>query len=361
MTRKMKASLLQEPGVLTTEIIDTPEIIKDEVLIKVSYAGICGSDLPRSQAENGARMYPLVLGHEFSGVVESVGEEVKDIKVGDRVAVAPLIPHPDSPFTKEGLYGLSDNYNIIGTGSNGAFAEFVKAPEKHVIKLPDDIDLETAAGIEPASIAYHAFDISGIKVGDTVAVLGAGSIGQFAIQVAKVFGAKKVIAVDIFDDKLELAKELGADIVINSKTENLLERIGEVTEDGLGVNLVIETAGSSITQEQSLLITRKNGTVVFVGISHKPLNLSEEAVENILRGELTIKGSWNSYTAPYPGRAWTGTIDAMQKGQIVFSPMISHRIQLEDLNEYLAGMFDHSIQYNKVVIEVNPSSQKDVK
>lgn len=350
----MKASVLISPGVSRIEFVDIPTISEDEVLIKVAYAGICGSDLPRSQNENGARKYPLILGHEFSGVVEKIGEKVKDISVGDEVAVAPLIPHPDSPFTKEGLYGLSDNYNIIGTGSNGAFAEYVKVPQAHVVKIPEELNLETAAGIEPAAIAYHAFDISNMKVGDTVAILGTGSIGQFAIQVAKVFGAKKIIAVDIFDEKLNFAKELGADVTINSRTEDLFERIKEETDHGLGVNIVMETAGSSITQEQALLITRKNGTVVYVGTSHSQLKLSEEAVDNVLRGELTIKGSWNSYTAPYPGRAWTGTVEAMKRGQIVFTPMISHRIKLEDLNEYLSGMADRSIQFNKVVVEVNP-------
>lgn len=350
----MKASVLVSPGVLKTERVEVPSLLEDEVLIRVAYAGICGSDLPRSQNENGARKYPLILGHEFSGVVEKIGEEVKGINIGDKVAVAPLIPHPDSPFTKEGLYGLSDNYNIIGTGSDGAFAEFVKVPQNHIVHLPREIDLETAAGIEPAAIAYHAFDLSNMKVGDTVAVLGTGSIGQFAIQVAKVFGAKKVIAVDIFDEKLKFAKELGADVTINSRTEDLFERIKEETDYGLGVNIVMETAGSSITQEQALMITRKSGTIVYVGISHSPLNLSEEAIENVLRGELTIKGSWNSYTAPYPGRAWSGTIEAMKRGQIVFTPMISHRIKLEELNEYLAGMADRSIQFNKVVVEVNP-------
>src|SRR5699024_9325842 len=149
-------------------------------------------------------------------------------------------------------------------------------------------------------------------------------------------------------------KELGADVVINSKDENLLERIKEETEHGLGVDIVMETAGSSITQEQSILISRKHGTIVYVGTSHKPLTLSEKAVDNILRGELTIKGSWNSYTAPYPGRAWSGSIDAMQKGKINFKPMISHRIKLEDLNEYLSGMADRTIPYNKVIVEVNP-------
>jgi L-iditol 2-dehydrogenase len=343
--------VLHAPGDLRHEEVEVPQIGEKDVLVKVAYTGICGSDLPRSQNEDGARMYPIILGHEFSGTVVEIGGSVHSTSVGDRVAVAPLIPDPESEYTKAGKYGLSDNYNIIGTGSNGAFAEYVKVPENHLIHLPTTLDLKTAAGIEPASIAFHAMQRANIVPGDTVAVLGSGSIGQFAIQCAKIFGAGKVIAVDIFDEKLELAKKLGADEVINSKNENLYERIEALTD--LGVDVAIETAGSAITQEQAVNISRKHGKIVYVGISHSDLHLSEESVETILRGELTITGSWNSYTAPYPGRAWEGSVLAMDAGEIKFKEMISHMIGLEDLNEYLQGMHDGSLNFNKVVVKVD--------
>ena len=349
---KMFASVLHAPGEVRYEEVEIPQIGASDVLVKVAYAGICGSDLPRSQNENGARMYPLILGHEFSGVVEKIGNEVSEVSVGDRVAVAPLIPDPESIYTKAGEFGLSDNYNIIGTGSNGAFAEYVKVPESHLVYLPNSLDLKTAAGIEPATIAYHGLQRSETVPGDTVAVLGCGSIGQFTIQCAKIFGAEKIIAVDIFDDKLELARKFGADEIINSKNEDIYERIEELTK--LGVDVVLETAGSPITQEQSINITKKHGKIVFVGISHSKLSLSSKSVEKILRAELTIKGSWNSYTAPYPGRAWEGSVLAMKKGKIKFKEMISHNIKLDSLNNYLKGMYDKSIPFNKVIVEINP-------
>lgn len=351
MGKIMKASVLHEPGKFVYEDVPVPTLGENDVLIKVAYAGICGSDLPRGVNINGARKYPLILGHEFSGTITEIGSKVDSHKVGEKVAVAPLIPDPNSPYTKAGEYGLSDNYNIIGTGSNGAFAEFVKVPEGHVISLPDNLDLETAAGVEPATISFHALARSGIEVGDTVAVLGCGPIGQFAVQSAKVFGAGKVIAVDIFDDKLALAKELGADVTINSKNEDLLARIKK--ETGLGVHVVIETAGSKITQAQALLITRKHGKIVYVGISHSELTFSAKAAERILRAELIINGSWNSYTAPYPGRAWEATLDNMSKGKILFKPMISHHIQLEELGEYIPNMFKRNFSFNKVLVAVN--------
>lgn len=112
MTKKMKASVLIKPGVLEVQEVDVPDIGEDEVLVKVAYAGICGSDVPRANLEDGARMYPLILGHEFSGTVDRVGSQVTKVQVGDKIAVAPLIPDPNSEYTKEGSYGLSDNYNI---------------------------------------------------------------------------------------------------------------------------------------------------------------------------------------------------------------------------------------------------------
>lgn len=352
MVEKMNASVLASPGVLEYQQVDIPEIGENDVLVKVAYAGICGSDVPRANLEEGARMYPLILGHEFSGTVDLVGSKVTKVKKGDKIAVAPLIPDPHSEYTKEGNYGLSDNYNIIGTGSNGAFAEYVKVPEEHTVLMPDSLDLLSAAGVEPATISWHAMQRANVEVGDTVAVLGCGPIGQFAIQIAKIFGAKKVIAVDIFDDKLALAKELGADVVINSKTSDPLEVIK--TETNLGVDIVIETAGSKITQKQALLITRKHGRIVYVGISHQDLPLSAYEAERIMRAELTITGSWNSYTAPYPGRAWEATLDEMSKGRIKFKEMVSHEIGLKDLSDVLPKMFNRELNYNKIIVAVHP-------
>ncbi|MGG5329655.1 galactitol-1-phosphate 5-dehydrogenase [Enterococcus sp. AZ163] len=352
MAKQMEASVLVAPGILEYKKVGVPAISENEVLIKVAYAGICGSDVPRANLENGARIYPIILGHEFSGTVDKVGSNVTKIKIGDKVAVAPLIPDPNSEYTKEGNYGLSDNYNIIGTGSNGAFSEYVAVPEDHAVVMPEELDLLSAAGVEPATISWHALRRAQIEVGDIVAVLGCGPIGQFAIQIAKIFGAKTVIAVDIFDDKLTLAKELGADITINSKSIDLEQVIKELT--GLGVDVVIETAGSKFTQKQSLLITRKHGRIVFVGISHQDLPLSEVEAERIMRAELTVTGSWNSYTAPYPGRAWEATLDEMSKGRIKFKEMISHEISLKELPEVLPKMFKRELNYNKIVVAVHP-------
>lgn len=352
MLDKMKASVLHGIADVRCEMVDVPKIEADEVLVNVKYAGICGSDLPRAMISglSGNAQYPLILGHEFSGQIAKVGDKVTSYKIGDKVTVAPLVPCGHCEYCKSGNYGLCGDYQIIGTRVNGAFAEFVKVKAEHLLKLPEGLDYETAAGIEPATIAYHGIAKADIKVGDQVVVLGCGPIGQFAVQWAKVFGASKIIAVDIFNDKLELAQKLGATDSVNAKEVDAVAAIKEMTNGGADV--VIETAGSRFTQEQSLLIAKKKGTVVFVGISHSELPLSATAAENILRGELTIKGSWNSYTQPYPGRAWTATLEFMHKGEIVFKPMLSHIISLEELGDYLQKMAKREIEFNKVLVKI---------
>lgn len=347
MEGKMKAAVLHSLGNITVEDVDIPQINDNEVLIKVKYAGICGSDVPRSMI-SGARLYPLILGHEFSGVIAEVGANVKDFRPEDRVVVAPLVPCGECQYCKAGNYGLCDYYNIIGTGSNGAFAEYVKVPKDHVLKIDNSLDFETAAGIEPATIGYHGLQKTHIQPGETVVVMGCGAIGQLTLQWAKIFGASTVIAVDIFDDKLELAKEFGADIIINSKNVDPVKAIRDMTNGGADV--VAETAGNVITQQQSILAAKKKGRVVFIGITHKGLNLKEETMDHLMRGELTIKGSWNSYMPPYPGIAWKATLDYMTKGEIKFKEMISHKINLGEVGDCLKNMADRTLNFNKILV-----------
>lgn len=350
MNEKMEAAVLHSLGEFHTELVDIPSINEDEVLIKVKYCGICGSDVPRSMS-HGARQYPLILGHEFAGVVAGKGASVGQLEIGDRVVVAPLIPCNKCEYCLSSNYGLCDDYTIIGTGSNGAFAEYVKAPKNHVLQIDDSLDFETAAGIEPATIAYHAVQKAQIQPGESVVVMGCGPIGQLTIQWARIFGAAKIIAVDIFEEKLEMAKELGATHAFNAKLCNPVEEIMQLT--GLGVDVALETAGSAITQQQSILSTKKKGRVILLGITHIGINLEEGTMDRIMRGELKIQGSWNSYTAPYPGIAWKASLDFMAKGELIFKPLVSHKISIDEVGEYIRGMAEKTLQHNKVLVSMD--------
>jgi len=347
MNRNMKAAVLFSLKNIKVVCCEIPTLKDDEVLIKVKYAGICGSDIPRAMI-TGARKYPLILGHEFSGVVAETGANVTEVKTNDRVVVVPLIPCGACECCKKGLFGICDDYNIIGTGSNGAFAEYVAVPQNNVLKIPDELDFMSSAGVEPATIGYHALQKANIQPGETVAIIGCGAIGLLTLQWAKIFGASRVIAVDISDEKLDLARKLGADITVNSSRIDPIEKIKVITSGGADV--AVETAGKSITQEQAILSTRKKGRVVFVGISHSGLQLEEKTVEHILRGEISIQGSWNSYTAPYPGIAWRATIDFMARGLIKFKEIVSHIITVEEVPQYFKNMAEQTIPFNKVLI-----------
>ncbi|MBB6450914.1 L-iditol 2-dehydrogenase [Geomicrobium halophilum] len=347
MKEKMKAAVLYGLGDIRSEWVDIPQLGEDEILIKVKYCGICGSDVPRSMV-TGARKYPLILGHEFSGTIMEIGKNSGYLKTGARVVVAPLVPCGKCRHCKASHYGLCDDYNIIGTGSDGAFAEYVKVPNNHVLPIDDRLDFETATGTEPASIGYHGLQKAAIQPGDAVVVIGCGPIGQLTLQWAKIFGATTVIAVDIFEDKLTLAKELGADITVNAKENNMIDKVRTYTEGGADV--VAETAGSVITQQQAILAARKKGQVIFLGITHQGLALNKEAMDHIMRGEITIKGSWNSYTSPYPGQAWQSTLKHMGEGDIQFKPMISRLIGVDDLGRYLKKMADGTLTHNKVLV-----------
>lgn len=347
MKKKMKAAVLNDLKDFKIEMVNIPTIGNNDVLIKVKYCGICGSDVPRAMV-SGARKYPIILGHEFAGEIVEIGSSVSNLNLGERVVVAPLIPCKNCQHCKTGDYGLCNNYNIIGTGSDGAFAEYVKVPSDHVLPIDDALDYETAAGIEPATIGYHGIQKANMQAGENIVIMGCGPIGQLTLQWAKIFGAGNIIAVDIFDEKLELAKKLGADITINAKNEDVITKVKDITQNG--ADIVIETAGSQITQQQSINISKKKGRIVFLGITHKGLDLTESTMEHIMRGELTIKGSWNSYTPPYPGLAWSATLNFMAKGKIQFKPMVSHKIHIEEVETYLKGMVDRTLNYNKVLI-----------
>lgn len=211
----MKVAKFYDVRDLKVKDVPVPKISLDnEVIVKVKVAGICGSDISK-YSKTGPHIPGEVFGHEFSGDIVEVGSNVKDFRPGDAVAICPSLPCFKCDQCEQGLFSRCEDLGIIGNRDvGGCFAEYVKISSRNLIKLPEGIDYETAAGIEPSCIAGHGMYRANIKVGDTVAVLGTGPIGLLLIQWAKIFGATKVIAIDIFDEKLKIAKELGADICI---------------------------------------------------------------------------------------------------------------------------------------------------
>ena len=195
--------------------------------IHVRAAGICGSDVPRV-LHNGAHYYPIVLGHEFAGDVVSVGEGVTSLKAGDTVSGVPLVPCMQCEDCRQGNYALCKNYDFIGSRSQGAFAEYVVVPEECAIRYDPAIPYEQAAMFEPSTVALHGLFCGNYRGGGNVAVLGCGTIGIFAVQWARIFGARNIVALDIDEGRLALAKKMGVSAAINTKETDFVEKASKL-------------------------------------------------------------------------------------------------------------------------------------
>jgi len=340
----VKAVKLYEPGNLKVEQVDSPTIDSEEVLIQVKAVGICGSDIPRALVK-GAYYQGLTLGHEFAGIIVECGQDTEGWDVGDRVTIAPLVPCMECDYCKIGKYGLCDHYNYYGSRTDGAMAKYIKVHKNNLLKLPDTVSYEAGAMVDPAANAVHGLWRGDLKPGDTVVVIGLGAIGLFAVQYAREMGASEVIAIDVFEEKLQVAKLLGADRVINSKEVDPIKEL-----EGTKVNMVLDTSGSPIAQNQAVSMTGKMGRVVFLGISNKELTLSAKAVDRLLRYEIGIHGSWNSFSDPFPGEEWSFTIECMAKGKIQTDPIVSHRFKIDETPEVFEKIKNRDIVFNKILI-----------
>ncbi|RYG72190.1 galactitol-1-phosphate 5-dehydrogenase [Lentibacillus lipolyticus] len=319
----------------------------DDVIIRVKAVGICGSDISRYK-KLGPYVEGMTFGHEFSGVVTAVGTGVEGIEAGDRVTACPTFCCGTCENCQKGEPSRCENLHVIGAYRPGAYAEYVKLPAEHIIPLPDNVDYDTAALVEPSSVVAHGFYRTSIQPGAEVAIMGCGSIGLLAVQWAKIFGAKKVYAIDIDDAKLEVAKEVGADVLINSMEKPAHEQIQEHT-NGQGVDLAVESAGSPVTSAQVFALPKKGGEVVFMGIPYADITIERFYFERIVRNELRVLGSWNALSSPFPGKEWTSTVHYMSTGQINVKPMISHRLDLREGPETFDNLINGKGSYVKVL------------
>ncbi|MDY5497222.1 MAG: galactitol-1-phosphate 5-dehydrogenase [Anaerobutyricum sp.] len=310
----MKAGVLHGKEDLRFEEIATPEPKKGEVLVKVKYSGICGSDVPRVNGD-GAHFYPIVLGHEFSGEVEKIGEGVTKVKPGQRVAGAPLVPCMTCDDCLKGDYSLCKQYSFVGTRQAGSFAEYICLPERNVVPFDNSVSFEQGALFEPAAVALHGLERLPYQGGKTVAILGGGTIGLLVMQWAKIYGAAKTIVFDIDDDRIELAKSMGATDGVNTLKENFMEKAMELT-DGKGYDYIYETAGNTITMKMAFELAANKAGICLIGKPNKEISFSVDEFEMINRKEFTLTGSWLSYSAPFPGHEWDCVAHYFATGQL---------------------------------------------
>lgn len=297
---------------------EEPQVGPGLVKIKVKASGICGSDIPRV-LHNGVHFYPIVLGHEFSGDVVEIGEGVTTIQTGDRVSGAPLIPCMKCDDCQNGNFSLCRHYSFIGSRQQGSNAEYIVIPEQNAVAFDKSISYEQGAMFEPSTVALHGLFQNDYKGGEYTAVLGGGTIGMFTMQWSKIFGAKKVVVFDISEERLALAKRLGADEVINTSLEGYKEKAMELTE-GKGFAFVFETAGQIPTMHMAFELASNKASVCFIGTPHENLSFTPAMWENMNRKEFKLTGSWMSYSSPFPGKEWKLTAHYFATGQLKFDP-----------------------------------------
>ena len=312
----MKAAVLHANRDLRYEEIEKPKAGPGEVVIRVKATGICGSDIPRV-LNHAAHFYPIVLGHEFSGIIDEIGEGVEGLKPGDHATAAPLRPCMKCPDCSRGNYALCKHYKFTGSSLFGSFADYVKVPAEGVVTFDESVPFEQAAFFEPYTVGLHGIRQAKMEPGKTVAVVGTGTIGMVTAQWCVALGARRVVAFDISQERLDLAMRLGCDAGINTLDADAKEKAMALT-DGKGYDYVFETAGQNITQGLCFEIAANKATVCFIGTSSKDVTFPWKQFELMNRKEFYLTGSWMSYSAPFPGEEWLLTAEYMANGRLKF-------------------------------------------
>lgn len=328
---------------------ETPVCGAGQVKVHVRATGICGSDVPRV-LHNGAHFYPIVLGHEFSGDVVEVGEGVENLKVGDTVSGAPLVPCMKCDDCQQGNFALCKHYSFIGSREQGSFAEYVVMPAANAVKYDPSVPYEQAAMFEPSTVALHGILLNDYKGGETVAVLGLGTIGIFTLQWAKILGARKIVAFDIDEGRLELAKRMGADEVVNTLEPDFMKKALAMT-GGRGFQNVFEAAGNPITMRMAFDLAGNKAKLCFIGTPHTDLTFTPKQWENMNRKEFRLTGSWMSYSAPFPGKEWEMTAHYFGTGELKFDPgFIFRKFPMSQVKDAFMLYKDPSQVHGKIML-----------
>jgi len=319
----MLAAVLYRNDDICVERIRRPEPGEGEVLVRVHAAGICGSDIPRV-LNHGAHSYPIVLGHEFSGIVEQTGPNVTRVSVGQSVAAAPLLPCMRCADCARGDYAQCGSYSFIGSRRQGAFAEYVVLPEMNAVPFDSAISFRQGAMFEPSAVALHGLLQCDYRGGYDTAVLGGGTIGQFTAQWARIFGARTVTVFDLDESRLDLAKRLGADTGITASADGFMDEVRRLVPGGFGV--VFETAGSVATMRLAFELAANKARVCIIGTPRASLTFEPSIWELLNRKEFLLTGSWMGYSAPFPGREWDLTASAFASGALRFDEDLIHAV-----------------------------------
>ena len=344
---KNTEAILVTPGTMKIQDAPMPEPKDDEVLLKVEYVGICGSDI--HGFESGPFIPPkdpnqkIGLGHECGGTVVGVGSKVKKIKVGDRVNIEPGIPCGKCKFCLSGHYNICPDVDFLATQPNyrGALTNYITHPESLTYKLPDNMDTMEGALVEPAAVGMHAAMEADVKPGKKIVILGAGCIGLMTLQACRVMGATEIVVVDMIEKRLDMAKKLGAMETINGGKEDTVARAKEILGD-LGADIVFETAGARATAAQTTKLVMRGGRIMIVGTvpGDTPVNFLS------INREVKIQTVFR-YANNYPM-----TIEAISSGRFDVKSMVTDIYDYKDVQRAFEESLSRKSEIIKGVIKV---------
>jgi L-iditol 2-dehydrogenase len=342
----MKALVLEEYNKLVYRDFPDPVLAEDEVLVKVEAVGICGSDVHGMDGSTGRRIPPLVMGHEAAGIITALGKNVRGWKAGERVTFDSTIYSLDDWYSRKGMYNLSDGRMVLGVSPqeyrrNGAFAEYVNIPQHILYRIPDRVSFTQAAMVEPVAVAAHAVGLSPLQWNDTAVVVGCGMIGLFVIQVLRARGCGMIIAVDVEDEKLQLAGKLGADAGLNSRSVNIPGEVKKLTE-GRGADVAFEVVGMAETVRTAIESVRRGATVTLVG------NLSTTAeipLQAVVTRQLRLQGSC-AICGEYPA-----VLDMIARGEVEVETILSAEAPLSEGAAWFRRLYDKEPGLIKVVLK----------
>lgn len=326
----MRAVVFYKPGDVRVVDVEKPNAGPGEIVVRNVVALTCGTDLKMYIRGHPYVKPPIIMGHEFSGVVEEVGEGVSSVQTGDRVVSANSAPCGSCIYCKIGRFNLCENIEdtIIGFSVNGAYAEYVKIPSRivkhNLYRIPDKLEHEVAALLEPFSCVVRGNTVARIDPGDTVTIIGAGPIGLMHMFLARRSNADKLIMIDINWNRLKFAERLGADVVINAEEENPVQRIKEET-DGLGADVVVEAVGKVDTWETALKLCRRGGKVLFFGGPPRETTIQLDT-HRVHYEEVKILGSFH-FTPNDVFRAFK----IIKSGKLPLKNLITGRAGLDDI------------------------------
>lgn len=345
----MKAMVLHHINDFCLETVPEPVPKAGEVLVAVKAVGICGSDIPRVY-NTGTYSYPLIPGHEFSGIVAGVGEGADETWQERRVGVFPLIPCKNCLPCVRRQYEMCRNYSYMGSRRDGGFAEYVAVPQENLIGLPAKVSYEEAAMLEPMAVAVHAMRRGNPSCMDTVAVCGLGTIGLLLIMFLREAGIKRILVIGNKDKQRQLASEFGImeEAYCDSRTEKAEEWLLKKT-GGLGADIFFECVGKKETVTQAVNGTAPGGRVCLVGNPASGMELEKAVYWKILRNQLTLTGTWNSSFTGEAADDWHYVLERLAAGRIAPEKIITHKFPLEEITKGFHIMRDKREEYGKII------------